>query len=73
MVYYVFGAMVQKSIEVVSSIKGTLMVQEFSNIFSNSLLRLASDRELEFSIMLALNITPIFKAPYRITTMNYKN
>lgn len=57
---------VNRSDKVVVSVKDTPKVQEFSNIFSDSLPGLAPKKKVEFSIQLTLGTTPISKAPYRI-------
>lgn len=51
--------MVQKSTEIVSSIKDNPIVQEFLDIFLNNLSGLAPKTKVEFSIELALKTIPI--------------
>lgn len=47
------ACIVNKSNEVVPSVKETLVVQEFSGVFPNSLPKLAPERKVEFNIELA--------------------
>lgn len=58
---------VNRSDKVTLYVKDTLVVQDFSNVFLGSLQGLAQEREVEFSIELALSTVPIFKEPYKIT------
>lgn len=44
------------------------MVQEFLNVFPDSLLSLALKRKVEFSIKLAFRYSAIFKALYKMAT-----
>lgn len=46
--------------------KDTLVVQDFLNVFPDSVMGLALERKLELSIELALGTTWIFKAPYKM-------
>ena len=42
------------------------LVKEFSNVFPEDLPRLPPDKEVEFAIDLALGMSHISKAPYRM-------
>lgn len=46
--------------------KDTLVVQDFLNVFPDSVMGLALERKLELSIELALGTTWIFKVPYKM-------
>lgn len=52
-----------------SSVGKMLVVYEFVDIFLDSLLKLALEREVELRIEFALEITSILKAPYLIAPM----
>lgn len=60
------------NIELAPSMASTLMVYKFFNVFPNNLLGLALEREVEFSIKLALGTTLISKAPYRMALVEQK-
>lgn len=63
---------VQKSIEIIMSIKDTLMVQKFPDVFFNNLPRLILKRKLKFSIELVLRAIPISKTLYKIAPTELK-
>lgn len=42
------------------------IVQEFEDVFSENLLGIPPDRQIEFVIDLVLRATPVSKAPYRM-------
>lgn len=63
--YKVFGAYSKQGID--PSVKVIPIMQEFSDVFFDNFSRLAPKREVEFSIKLALRITTISKAPYKMT------
>ena len=48
------------------------IVNEFSDVFIDDLSGLPSNREIEFTIELAPNTSPISKAPYRMAPMELK-
>ena len=48
------------------------IVNEFSDVFIDDLTGLPQDREIEFTIELAPNTSPISKAPYRMAPMELK-
>jgi hypothetical protein len=45
-----------------------LVVSEFSDVFSEELLCMPPDRDIEFVIELMLGTAPIYKSPYRMAT-----
>jgi hypothetical protein len=45
------------------------MVNEFPNVFPKELPGMPPDRDIEFVIELKLSTTPIYKTPYRMTTL----
>lgn len=57
---------INKTNKTVSDVKDTLVLQEFPNVFPNSLPRLALENKVEFSIELASCTMPISKEPYKI-------
>lgn len=58
---------VNRSDEIVLGVKDTSMVQEFPNIFTDNLSKLALERKVKSNIELAICTTPISKAPYKMT------
>ncbi|XP_074346492.1 uncharacterized protein LOC141685278 [Apium graveolens] len=48
------------------------VVKEFEDVFHKDLPGLPPDREIEFTIDLALGMTPCFKAPYRVAPIEMK-
>lgn len=52
--------------KITSSMDSVPVIYEFLNVFLNNLSRLALEREVEFSIKLALGIALISKIPYQM-------
>lgn len=50
--------------------QGTLVVENFSEIFTDDLSGLPCDRKVEFVIELELVTTPIHRAPYQMASHN---
>jgi hypothetical protein len=46
-----------------------LVVNEFPDVFPEELLGMPPDRDIEFMIELRLGTTPIYKTPFRMTTI----
>ena len=54
-------------------IENIAVIREYPDIFSEDLPSLPPDRKVEFSIDLLLGISPISKAPYRMSPAEMKN
>lgn len=57
---------VDKSNKIVSDMRDTPVVQEFLDMFPNSFPRLTPEKEVKFSIELALETMPILTTPYKM-------
>lgn len=64
--YIGFLAHMVSKVKLGLSIDDTLVVWEFPNVFLKELPKLAPKQEVKLSIELALNITPILKASYKM-------
>ncbi|KAK1351415.1 hypothetical protein POM88_054388 [Heracleum sosnowskyi] len=53
----------------VPNLEDILVFNEFEDVFPIDLLGLPPDREIEFAIELALGMTPVSKAPYRLAPL----
>ena len=53
-------------------LEGIPIVRDFPDVFFKELLGLPPKREVEFTIELLLGMTPILKAPYRMSPLELK-
>lgn len=60
-----------KTNKLVSDVKDTPIVQEFLDIFLDSLLGLALEKEMVFNIKLTTRTVSIFKASYKMNPVKF--